>query len=1380
VIVVAARTFLRVALVTVGLLLILLALLTIAARLALPLVAGQKHTVEARLSDYLERPVTIGELDLAWRTDGPRLRLGNVALQETSTRGVRFDELLVDVDLMGSLLGRTLVVDELTLVGADLTLDYAGGGRFRLHGAERRAVPAADEPDEADEADEPDEPDKPAGPGEADEVDEPEDRTSPAPGRDERGLDVVGWLLDAGKVGLLDTRLTVLDASGERRLVVSEIDVSSESEGDEHRLRLRLVLPPELGGTLEAGIDLRGRSGALARSAGSVYARGSGLRLGVWRTLRAMDAGGADGASAATDASLAALARLDGEAQLEFWGSWSDGAMRTARVRVDARDVALLPGQGGEAGQPLLDLLSADLAYRDDAPGWTVEADRVELVAGQTRTVLTDLDVGRGARADGDWRVAAGGERLPLALVTHVANALRAASAPPDNAVNAVNVDHAAGGPSAPLLDALDAIVGLDASGALVDWRARVALDGGAPALSFIGDIDALSLAPHGELPGLVGLDGRLHLVDGRGTLELRDGEDGLRLVRDASELLVDTLDAAVDIDVLAVDHVELAGRVALARESLDLDADVALTLASGRSPHVDAQTRYAVGDIADLPPWLAIIGATPALSAWFDEAFVDGQIENGELHWSGRVADFPHENGRGKLQGSFDVRDGRLAFLPGWPVAELATGRVELDGMTLVGTSRTGRLGEAVANEARATIPDLRRARLRFEGSARSDLQALVDFGRDGPLASVLGEVLAAASGNGEAGMDFALEVPLATGAGGPFELDGSLFLDGNDVTFGRADLTLERTRGSIGFDENGVRIGNLRASLFDRPVSIDGATKGSGADAMTELRLGGVLEAADVLAHYGIPLDRFVSGASHWSVTLGAPHSSAKVRRDGVRLHAASDLVGTRMLLPPPLDKGAGDALGLSLSSAIREGEATTLWRIAHGDLRAAIETDADGLRALGARFGDGPVDAPPEPGIRLDGHAPRLAFDGWAEAVATLIDDLPDTDGEPVPILPIHADLTTDALVAGVRSLGPATLRTTTDETYLNATVSNAHLTGSVRYPRAHWDRERVALVRLAYVDKAVIDALDSAPVTDVPAEALDPRLLPAIDAHVSVLGWDALTLRDVTLRARPNPRGLTFEADIEVTGGTTVAGKGSWLLGEGEVVDASRGGSHRSTLDLVVAGEDLGGGLSASGFPDKLAEGRGEIRTTLGWRGPFYLPALEKLEGSLSLDVERGRILPLEVGPARLVGLFALQSLPRRLAFDFSDVTSDGLAFERIAGDIALANGVASVGLVQLTGPVGVVDVAGTSDLVGREHDQRITVLPRVSAALPIIGAIAGGASAGIGVLVAGGFLKAMGLDLDRIGLRRYALRGSWDDPVLEPVDAARRDGVVEQP
>ena len=1344
------RALARTSLLGAGVLLVALAALTLAARLLLPLADGYRGEVEARLAERLGRPVEIGELGLRWRARGPELRLLDVALAEAETaerdgdtgarpgaggreaahgRGdFRFDELLLGIDLFASVARGAPIIDELTLVGAELALVNHGGGRVRLDGFDE----ASDEPRDPSDA----------------------ERTR---------FDLVRWMIDARRISLVDTTVTLSDARVGLPLTLAAVNLSAENDGTRHRLRAALSLPAALGGSVELGADLRGLRQGLARVEADLYARGADLQTSALReAVQRLTAGATDEArSARTNASpgapLALLERLDADARIELWVRWRDGAWRHARARLDARELALRASEGSAPARRVLDTLSADLAFVATATGFSVEADRVELAGAGDRATLESVELARGPDAGDVWRLSAEGDRLPFGLLAHLPAVLLDERSP----------------------EVARTLATLAPGGALLDWRSRLAF-GAAPRLALSGTIDDLSLEAGDRWPGVDSLDGAVRIADNRGRLTL-EGKS-FALARDGAALDVDTAGLVLDIDAGIPGQMRVDGRGSVRRGGLEATLRAGITLAEGHSPHVDAQGRYAIDDVSEVAPWLPIAGVPGALERWLGQALIAGRAEAGSIEWVGRLADFPHDDPDrgGGFHLAFDVVDGELAFLPDWPTARIPAARVEIDGRSLSARSvMPGGLDALSVRSASVRVDDLTRPVLGVELSGEGALQSLVEFANGGPLARFLRPVLEFASATGRAGLDLALEAPLYRGGERSLTLDGSLFLGGNDLHFGRADLTFRNADGAVGFDESGVRVSNLRASLFGRPVTLNGESAGEGENALTEIELGGAFEASDVLSHYGIPLDRFVRGASHWTLALSAPHSSAKVRRDGVRLLARSDLVGTQLLLPAPLEKSSGESVPITVSTSFRENAPTTRWRVDHGErLRAALDVDADGLRALGLRFGDGPVTPPEAPGVRLDGHAPALAFDGWATALATLIEDLPESDGEPVPILPIAAELSTDALVAGVSSLGPATFRVSSDERFLNALVDNAHLAGRARWPREHWRRDVTAEVRLRHVDRVFIDALASGEEGDAGASgedaggALDPRLLPAIEARIARLVWDELALEDVSLTALPVPLGMTFETSTALGEGATLRGSGTWRVRDADVADASRPGLHASALAIVLSGDDLGAALAFAGLPDVLAEGRGRVRAELAWRAPLYLPALERAGGSLAIAIERGRIVPIEPGAARLVGLFALQAIPRRLSLDFRDVTSDGLAFERIDGDIALSGGIAEVTL-QMSGPIGIVDIAGTSDLTARRYDQEIAVLPRVSAALPIIGMISGGATAGIGALVAGGFLKALGIDLDRIGLRRYALRGSWDEPRLESLGALPR-------
>ena len=408
----------------------------------------------------------------------------------------------------------------------------------------------------------------------------------------------------------------------------------------------------------------------------------------------------------------------------------------------------------------------------------------------------------------------------------------------------------------------------------------------------------------------------------------------------------------------------------------------------------------------------------------------------------------------------------------------------------------------------------------------------------------------------------------------------------------------------------------------------------------------------------------------------------------------------------------------------------------------------------------------------GIRLQGRVSTLAADGWVETVSRYIDSLPDGDADnPTPILPISAELAVDSLILGNTAFGKATLQASTEALYLNFDVTNQAVQGSLQYPRRHWEQETPLLAQLELLDWSVIEALqddEADPAASAQSTPLDPRLLPPINAKLSVLRRGDVQLRNLAMRTEPNISGLDITALGFAYDTMRLVGQGYWYLSDPQEINATAVVRHVTHLDLVLQGSDFGTGLDSLGLDGILDDTQGSIEATLQWPGALYQPDFASLDGSVDLDMQSGSIVPLEPGAGRLVGLFALQTLPRRLNLDFKDMTAEGLAFSRIAGSAKIENGVVDTPLLQLTGPIGVVEIAGTSNLSTEEFNQQITVLPRVSAALPIIGALSGGASAGIGALVAAGFLKAIGVDFDRIGLRTYQLTGQWTDPVLTSI------------
>ncbi|MFK7855569.1 MAG: YhdP family protein [Granulosicoccus sp.] len=1332
----AAKTTARSCLFLMGVLLILLAVLTLLARVGLPMASSYKGSIESRVSDYLRSPAEIGKLSLSWEGFGPLLRAQDVAVFESVERQVTLDELLIDLNLAKSLMRGVPVINELTLVGASLAIEADQHGQLRLHGMESVT---ARSPAKAMQA-----------------------------SQSESGVDIVAWLLNARKVGLLDTQVTLIDMRADRRLVMEDLNIRAENQGDVHKLRIDLKLPDELGGSLEAGIDLVGKTDELGSSDGDVYLKADSLQIQMFSELLSL--------SQILDLDRNLLSHIDTGVSVEMWGQWKDGQLVSARGPVSASSII-----DTQRDITVLDELSASLVIEKNSAGSSLAVKDLSLRLGNDAATIDEVQL-TAAALDGRTYLSgatAQSAEFPLGLVSRLAGSLLSRIKP-------ARADH--------LLQA-------DLQGRLLNWTLDVARDAQQPVVSFTGDLDDVAAQSVGAMPGFGPISGRINIVDSIGSISLSAKSMPLPWPAFTDrELDIDSLNAAINIDGTQPNRLLVDTDLALVDDGIDTSTRIKATLLAGQSPHLDIQSRFAAEDVTRLKGWLPRKKLTVGTISWLDRAIEAGSAENGSLLFFGNVADFPFDQGEGVFRASVDVRDGQLAFLRTWPSVSGMDSKLELSGLSLSGrTVGPARMSDFELTQSSFRIDDLTAPILEVAGTANGAFQELVDFGNKGPLKTILQPALNDVTGTGRAEMDIEVRAPLfkkpATLSGQqltansevaavpissrskwlPLSIEGSVFLRDNDLQFGRAQMELSNVVGAVGFDRYGIRINDLRATMLDQRVSIKGQTVGKGSSGETTVSISGALEANDVLAHYGNPMDQFFRGASQWNADISVPHSSDRIVSQGVKLTLTSDLVGTELMLPEPMHKTSAKAQSIEVVAAFYDEPGKQQWRVEYSnELQAHAAVKAGTLYSLLVNVGDKKLDQSvvdsDTAGIRVQGHAPAVAADGWVNSISRFINAGIDQDAQPTQIMPVSSNLTTDSLILGSHSLGAAKLRVNSDPTYLNVVVSNQALQGNLRYPREHWKKDVSLKARLARVDWSVIDALNSESPTQQYADstsALDPRLLPPIDARIGALTRKELTFKDVVLRAEPDVSGLNVTTLGFAYQTMQLVGRGHWRLVDPQRVNSDLSGQHVTQLNLFLQSDDLGAGLTEVGLKNVISDGQGNVELQVSWPGPAYKPELEQLDGRLKLLLERGNIVPLEPAGGRIIGLFALQALPRRLELDFKDLTDDGLAFKQITGDINIEDGVASTSLIQLTGPVGVVDVSGSSDLNTRQFDQRITVLPRVSAALPIIGAISGGASAGVGALVAAGFLKALGIDFDRIGLRDYSLTGSWDKPVFKP-------------
>jgi uncharacterized protein (TIGR02099 family) len=212
--------------------------------------------------------------------------------------------------------------------------------------------------------------------------------------------------------------------------------------------------------------------------------------------------------------------------------------------------------------------------------------------------------------------------------------------------------------------------------------------------------------------------------------------------------------------------------------------------------------------------------------------------------------------------------------------------------------------------------------------------------------------------------------------------------------------------------------------------------------------------------------------------------------------------------------------------------------------------------------------------------------------------------------------------------------------------------------------------------------------------------------------------------------------------------------------------ARPAARRSTVDFQLTIKDGGRLLTRLGKPGLVEGGAGRMHGQLGWDGLPWRPALAALDGSFRISVERGQFLKVEPGAARLLGVLSLQSLPRRLMFDFRDFFSEGFAFDFVRGNVRLNQGVARTNNLQMKGVTAAVLMSGQADLARETQDLRVVIVPEINAGTASLIAAWINPAVGLTTFLAQAILRRPAI---AAATQEYHVTGSWAQPQVEKVD-----------
>ncbi|EXJ16345.1 hypothetical protein D779_0279 [Imhoffiella purpurea] len=1279
----------------------MLALLMGTVNLLQPWVSGYADVLSRHLGPRLGYQVSIQGLGLSLSGLHPRLLLRRVRLSDPATgaRVLALRAMELELDTLGSILTAAPRIDALTLIGARLVLRRQPDGRFELVGL---GGLRSDDPK------------------------------------------ALALFLGQGRLALVDSELIVEDASSHGRilrLAGTRIDLSNDGRHHLAELSARLVPPHPVAGRTrdDAGdgprvpsgdnrlhliADLRGPPADLRAWSGRVYVRFDGSNLGLL-----LPPGLIEGRTLDTRG-----------VSLEGWFGLGSGRLVQSLLRADLSGLMLSAGAGSDRGESFA-LSRASLLgrLRQERDGWRLEiADLNARIEGaDLEGVDADLHLDGGGRVS---RAALSVDRCDLSLLSGILDAGPWAESGP----MAVLRDSRPSGE----LNALR-LGGERSADGRWGWSAS-------------GSLRGLSLERHDGLPGFRGLDGAFYADRSGG--ELRLGSAALDL--DLNPLFtlplhLDAFSGRLDWRREPGGDLRLSART-VSLETADLGGRVRFDLlipADGESPFLDLRANFS-GDVGNVRPYLPAGIMHPNLIGWLERSIVSGRLAQGDATFRGRLADFPFRDHQGRFELLLDFEDLLLDYQKGWPPIRSAGGHLRfLDQGLLIQVDR-GRIYDSDFSDGRAEIADLwgpetMRIHGEAEGAFADARRTLVDT----PLAEDLGRLAETLAVEGRSRVALDIDLPLVR--------DGHLGVSGTVTWPGPASLAilgtpleLSNLEGELHFTGNSLSAEDIRARLWGRPLALSIETRkaGDAEGAATRIEARSTTPVSELARRLPSPLWRDLGGDLDWNLTVSLHNKHVSRGEVPLDFSLASDLRGLAIDLPPPLGKSAKSRGRLGLDGRLVPGRSLVVsGRIE--DLAANLELalDSGSPRLVGGnlRLGAEKASAPEREGLFLDGSLDRLDLAPWTDLLASRAKQ--KTVGGDLPFE--GARLRIGRLDLGDLHLGDSRLVVDPRDDGWRIALDANELSGRIDLPASA--SEGPVSIALERLDLApLIAQLESSSKARDGAEERSASQgsrfsgLPSLDLRVTDLKWHGESLGTLKLDLRRQPEGVRLPL-IDLDGGPLgVHGSAQWW-------DSGAGGRSRLGLSLETA--DLGALLERLDDKSNLEAGRSSAKLTLEWPGPLDAFSRERTDGSIALEVGKGRFPEVEPGLGRLLGFFNFSALGRRLALDFTDLYGQGFAFERMQGRISLGGGKARFEDFVIDGPAGKIMVAGESDLATQTFDQRVTVEPKLGSSVALASAVAGGPVVGAAVYLVD---QVAGNPIDRLGRYRYRVTGPWNAPELK--------------
>jgi uncharacterized protein (TIGR02099 family) len=848
-------------------------------------------------------------------------------------------------------------------------------------------------------------------------------------------------------------------------------------------------------------------------------------------------------------------------------------------------------------------------------------------------------------------------------------------------------------------------------------------------------------------LPGVKNLSGVIHWQPEEGRLEL-DSNNAVLSIEDKLPIYLAVLNGAVDWKKLS--HGLRIGmeRLVLQRPDLVLTARGSIDEVTKESvAQMDFKAEISADKVEQWIPYIPEGKLKPKMEAWIKDNIKHVGNLVAEVNMNGAPADFPFDNKKGEFLLKSHIRSMDLYFAKNWPLNTNVEAYLNINKRAYNMDVVQADMGGMQVKNMNLNVDDvgLGKENLLIHAKIATEGEKGLDYLQATPLAKKTSH-LNKLQIQGNLNLDLQLEIPLYSGKEEILTL-GDLEFDKNMVSVKHPlkNFDLDDVTGSFHFDQTGILGSNLNATILGYPASIfiQSIYKPKPA---TEIKILGETTIDTLKNMTNLPLLSLMKG----SMPLESVLILSDKPGDFDHMEVKSSLQGVAINLPPPFDKNMNSITPLQVDIDFNPDKGMHLGMNYDSRISSIVKFNKNlNLERGEIRFGNKAATLPDKKGLKLAGVVPAFKIEPWYAAMMAL----PKTQENSLLDTIKTMDLNLESVQFSDREYKKIKIKAGRIENQdWNIQFDQQFMAGNIDYLKK--SNSIIGTFERLHLPK------DSKQSGKPLLSGMRAKTIPNLDIKVNDFKFGNWDLGEMMLKGISQDKAWKLDHLKLSTPYYQIFMQGNWTDNKKESST-----SVKAYMDI----KNLAKSLERWNINPVVEASSGKVQFNGTWPGGFHDFSVKTVNGELGILLRNGQITHLsketeeKLGLGKLLSVLSLQTIPRRLKLDFSDLSNKGYTFDTFSGNFRIGQGMMTTRNSYIDGPIAYASMKGNLDIARQLYNLDLKVSPHITASLPIVATIAGGPIAGIATWAAS---KIINQGMQTVTGYSYKITGPWKQPVVQ--------------